>query len=140
MPKYSSYDAQTLRSLLDYTASLPAVPGSREAWKAGSGDVEKGKRLFSRSCAGCHGESGQGNIGPGLGLPGFQHAASEEFIAATIVRGRAGTPMPAFGRDNVSFAKFTAQEVLDLAAFVRRGLGLQKDAKSAVSGAQSSKD
>jgi mono/diheme cytochrome c family protein len=122
MPRYSNYDALTLRSLLDFTASLPEGAGTRTGWKRGSGDSENGGRLFARTCSGCHGMSGEGKTGPGLATPGFLSAASEEFIAATIVRGRAGTPMPAFGRDSASFPKFTAQEVLDLAAFVRNGL------------------
>ena len=123
MPRYSGYDAATLRALLDYTASLPSVAGSRAAWKPGTGDVANGKLLFSRSCAGCHGDAGQGKTGPGLATPGFQKAASAEFIAMTVVRGRAGTPMPAFGRDSVNYPKLSAQDVLDLTAFVRSGLG-----------------
>lgn len=121
MPRYSGYDAATLRALLDYTGSLPTVPGSRVGWKRGTGDAANGKLLFSKWCAGCHGDAGQGKTGPGLATPGFQKAASEEFIAVTVVRGRAGTPMPAFGRDSVNYPKLSAQDVLDLAAFVRRG-------------------
>jgi mono/diheme cytochrome c family protein len=127
MPRYSGYDVTQLRSLLDYTASLPTVPGRRSAWKPGRGDAAAGKLLFARTCAGCHGDQGQGKIGPGLGTPGFQKAATEEFIAMTVVRGRAGTPMPAFGRDNVSYPRLTAQQVLDLAAFVRGGLGAKPE-------------
>jgi mono/diheme cytochrome c family protein len=123
MPRYSGYDSATLRSLLDYTASLSTLPGSRAAWKPGAGDAARGKLLFAKTCAGCHGDEGQGKIGPGLATPGFQQAASTEFIAATIVRGRAGTPMPAFGRDSVNYPKLSAQDVLDLTAFVRSGLG-----------------
>jgi hypothetical protein len=33
--------------------------------------------------------------------------------------------MPAFGRDNANYPRLTAQEVLDLAAFVRKGLSAQ---------------
>ena len=124
-PRFSSYDAAKLRSVLDFTASLPTVPVTRAGWKKGPGISENGQLLFSKSCAGCHGNRGQGNTGPGLGTPGFQKAASEEFIAMTIVRGRAGTPMPAFGRDNANYPRLTAQEVLDLAAFVRKGLSAQ---------------
>jgi mono/diheme cytochrome c family protein len=124
MPRYSGYEAGTLRSLLDYTASLPRVAGTRAGWKPGAGDAAHGKLLFSRSCAGCHGDAGQGKTGPGLATPGFQKAASTEFIAITVVRGRAGTPMPGFGRDSVNYPKLSAQDVLDLAAFVRSGLGV----------------
>jgi mono/diheme cytochrome c family protein len=124
MPRYSGYEAGTLRSLLDYTASLPRVAGTRAGWKPGAGDAAHGKLLFSRSCAGCHGDAGQGKTGPGLATPDFQKAASTEFIAITVVRGRAGTPMPGFGRDSVNYPKLSAQDVLDLAAFVRSGLGV----------------
>ena len=122
MPRYSAYDDATLRAVLDATASLPTVPGSRAAWKKGAGRAESGQLQFSKSCAGCHGDRGQGNTGPGLGTPGFQKAASEDFVAMTIVRGRAGTPMPAFGRDNANYPRLTGQEALDLAAHVRSGL------------------
>jgi mono/diheme cytochrome c family protein len=123
MPGYSRYDARQMRALLDYVASLPAVTESRAAWRKQSGNPENGRMLFAKICAGCHGDQGQGKVGPALGSSGFQKAATEEFVAATVMRGRAGTPMPAFGRDNVSYPKLTAQEALDLAAFVKRSLG-----------------
>jgi mono/diheme cytochrome c family protein len=125
MPRYSGYDATTLRSVLDFMVSLPTVPGTRTRWKQGTGNPENGKLQFSKSCAGCHGNRGQGAAGPGLGTPGFQKAASEEFIAMTVVRGRTGTPMPAFGRDSANYPRLTAQEALDLAAFIRGGLTTQ---------------
>lgn len=123
MPRYSAYTAAQLRSVLDYVVALPTVPGSRAAWKTGHGDATSGGLLFAKNCAGCHGDQGQGKIGPALGSQGFQNAANQNFVAATIVRGRNGTPMPAFGRNSVSYPKLTPQEVLDLAAFVTTGLG-----------------
>jgi mono/diheme cytochrome c family protein len=122
MPRYSRYDAASLRALLDYTASLPVVAGSRSAWKKGAGDLARGQFLYQKNCAGCHGDAGDGKLGPALANPGFQKTASEEFIAVTVARGRAGTPMPSFGRDSLNFPTLTAQEILDVAAFVRRGL------------------
>jgi len=121
MPKYSQYDAVTLRSLLDHMAGFATAPGSRVAWRLGSGNAANGKDLYLRNCAGCHGEQGAGKLGPALANSGFLKAATAEFIAATIVRGRSGTPMPAFGRDSVSYAKLTATEVLDITAFIREG-------------------
>jgi mono/diheme cytochrome c family protein len=122
MPRYSRYDAASLRALLDYTLSLPVASSSRAAWKKGAGDVPRGQFLYQKVCAGCHGHAGDGKLGPALANPGFQKTASEEFIAVTVARGRAGTPMPAFGRDSVNFPKLTAQEILDVTAYVRRGL------------------
>ncbi|MGH9603887.1 MAG: c-type cytochrome [Terriglobales bacterium] len=129
MPRYTGYDASTLRSLIDYTASLPLVGGMRANWRNGSGQSAAGAIVFQRNCTGCHGASGEGGLGPALANSGFQKAASEEFVAITIVRGRSGTPMPAFGRDSVRFPRLSASEVLDLAAFVRSGLGEKAKAK-----------
>ncbi|HSA91756.1 MAG TPA: c-type cytochrome [Terriglobales bacterium] len=129
MPRYTRYDAASLRALVDFTTALPLVSGSRAAWKKGAGHPANGADLFRANCSGCHGAQGEGGLGPALANAGFQKAASEEFIAATIVRGREGTPMPAFGRNSVRFPKLTASEVLDLAAFVRRDLGKNPEAK-----------
>ncbi len=130
MPRYTGYDVSSLRSLIDFTAALPAVEGKRAAWQKGPGQSAAGATLFQRNCTGCHGANGEGGLGPALANSGFQRAASEEFIAATIVRGRAGTPMPAFGRDSVRFPRLSASEVLDLAAFVRSGLGAKAKAET----------
>jgi mono/diheme cytochrome c family protein len=129
MPKYSHYDAAALKSLLDYLASLPAASSSRASWRLGAGNAASGKLLYGRSCAGCHGEQGQGKLGPALANTSFMQAATGEYLAATIVRGRAGTPMPAFGRDSVSFPKLTAAEVLDITAFLRQGLAGKTEEK-----------
>jgi len=128
MPRYTRYSAAEMRALLDYTASLPSVAGSRARWEMGQGNTESGRPLFEKTCAGCHGDQGQGKTGPALGSAGFQKAATEAFVAATIIRGRSGTPMPAFGRASVSYPKLTPQEVLDLAAFVKRELGAKQKA------------
>lgn len=122
MPGYSRYDAKTLRSLLDYVAGMPQVDGSRSAWRIGTGDSDAGKALYNRNCAGCHGETGTGKLGPALANPGFKKTATDTYIAATIVRGRAGTPMPAFGRDDVRYAKLTPAEILNITAYIRKGL------------------
>lgn len=122
MPGYSRYDAKTLRSLLDYVAGMPQVEGMRSAWRIGTGDSDAGKALYNRNCAGCHGETGTGKLGPALANPGFKKTATAEYIAATIVRGRAGTPMPAFGRDDVRYAKLTPAEILNITAYIRKGL------------------
>jgi mono/diheme cytochrome c family protein len=122
MPGYSIYDARALRSLLDHMANFTRAAGSRERWVMGSGNAEAGRTLYDRNCAGCHGSGGEGATGPALKNSGFLEAATPGYIAATIVRGRSGTTMPAFGRDNPSYPRLTSVEVLDVTAFVAAGL------------------
>lgn len=123
MPGYSIYDAATLRSLLDHLDRLPVVPGSRAGWTIGRGEAASGAVVYERACAGCHGARGEGKTGPALANPAFQRAATAAYIAATVVRGRQGAPMPAFGRDNPSYPRLAAGEVLDVTTFVLEGLG-----------------
>jgi mono/diheme cytochrome c family protein len=78
------------------------------------GRAERGAELFTQLCAGCHGGA---RIAPALGNPAFQKAASDDFIARTIVNGRTDTAMPAFQREGA--AGLTDDEVRDLVAYVR---------------------
>ena len=64
-------------------------------------------------------------------IPAFRQAATPEFISMTVMRGRSGTPMPSFGRDNVGYPRLTAPEVLDLTAFIRERLGTPPPAQGA---------
>jgi len=62
-----------------------------------------GATLFGAFCAACHGPNGEGRRYPGMtpfpsvGNPDFLAAASDEFLAETIRRGRPGRRMPAWG-------------------------------------------
>jgi mono/diheme cytochrome c family protein len=122
MPAYTAFDAVTLRSLLDHIRRLPNASGASTGWKMGAGNASRGQPIYAAACAGCHGAEGQGGIGPALANPGFRAAADLPFVAATIVRGRSGTPMPAFGRGNVNFEALSPDEVLDVATYVLTGL------------------
>lgn len=93
------------------------------------GDAARGKALFGRHCAECHGVHGEGGHGTGLtfsrprNLPimppalnntGFLAAASDALIKDTLTRGRHGTPM-------VSFLELglPEPEIDDIVAYVR---------------------
>lgn len=123
MPAYSDRPAASLAAMLRFLQSLPRVPAVRASWTIGVGSADRGADLYERHCIGCHGPSGEGKVGPALANPGFLQAATTEYVATTIVRGRAGTPMPSFGRDNVGYARLTGAEALDLTAFIRERLG-----------------
>lgn len=65
--------------------------------RQGTGNpVERGRALYARHCAACHGETGQGRVrgnATALNNPDFLAAASDEFLRVTIARGRRGTEM-----------------------------------------------
>jgi mono/diheme cytochrome c family protein len=84
-------------------------------------DIVNGRHIFDTVCAGCHGPKGEGKVGPALANPGFQQAATPAFIAATVLRGRESTPMPAFSRNSASYPRLTEADAADVAAFVATG-------------------
>jgi alcohol dehydrogenase (cytochrome c) len=55
----------------------------------------RGRELFVRSCSACHGDTGKGGRGPDLTTGAWKHGGSDDEIARNIVRGIAGTQMPA---------------------------------------------
>lgn len=93
------------------------------------GDAKRGSQLFEKHCAGCHGRSGEGGHGtgvtfsrprdfsimpPALHNPGYLSAAKDAMIKATLVNGREGTPMVAFGKRGLK-----DKDLNDIVAHVR---------------------
>ncbi len=75
-------------------------------------NVERGAKLFTTYCARCHGPTGTGLVGPNLHLAAFTQRHQwnpndpadlqkmRDLVEKTITHGRAGTVMPAWGRDD----------------------------------------
>jgi mono/diheme cytochrome c family protein len=57
--------------------------------------VATGLKLYRSRCTVCHGETGEGKIGPSINNQAVLSIVSNEFLHDTIVRGRPGTAMPA---------------------------------------------
>ncbi|MBI3694183.1 MAG: c-type cytochrome [Acidobacteria bacterium] len=113
-PKAGGLSKPEMEALVAYLRG--AVKPAELAAAPAGGSVERGRTLFGRNCAGCHGAQGQGLIAPALANPVFQKAATDAFIAETIRSGRENTPMPAFAR-----AGFGQAEIADLIAHIRKG-------------------
>lgn len=61
-----------------------------------SGDPERGREVFAANCASCHGDDGEGKVGPAIGNPAMLALASDAFLRYAVENGRDGTEMPAF--------------------------------------------
>lgn len=112
MPAFPRLGDTEIDALVAHLRTLADVPTPDYPTSSLAGDAPRGGKLFAQYCASCHGESGQGGTGtgvtfsrprnapvmaPALNNPGFQHAASDEMLKATLLRGREGTPMPSLG-------------------------------------------
>lgn len=58
-------------------------------------DAAAGARLFHLHCAECHGQGGEGGLGPDLTRGVYRHGSTDQALYQTITNGVAGTPMPA---------------------------------------------
>lgn len=75
-------------------AALIAVPAQAAAGPD-DGRQRELVHLVRQDCGSCHGLTLQGGLGPALTPPAL-HGKPQDSLAATIVGGRPGTPMPPF--------------------------------------------
>lgn len=60
------------------------------------GDVALGEETYVENCAVCHGENGEGEVGPAIGNPAMLSLTADAFLRYAIENGRDGTDMPSF--------------------------------------------
>ena len=82
------------------------IRGARPPRDAGSGpaqaEVVRGRAIYLRYCALCHGQEAEGYAADhanALGNPAFLAIASDDFLRQSIAHGRPGTPMSAWGHE-----------------------------------------
>jgi len=82
-------------------------------------DAKLGREVFegSGACMACHGEHGEGALGPGIANPRFLDEAGPGFVMGTIVHGREGTAMRKFGSWGTK--ALSPQQVKDTVAYLR---------------------
>lgn len=69
-------------------------------------DYDNGSTIYDQACSACHGELGEGGHGGG---PPLNNSLTRDDVMAVVFRGRNTMP---------GFAGFSAQELLDISAFV----------------------
>jgi len=102
---------QEMADFQQQTQSTPprAQGAARSADQPGAAlDAEA---LYLEHCAVCHGDKGEGGIGPDLRAGGFEYGRSREKIAESISQGRPGG-MPGFA------SQLSADKIQALAAYV----------------------
>ncbi len=129
MPAFPRLSDADISALVAYLRTLADVPIPVYSTTSLAGNAPRGEQLFTKYCASCHGQSGQGGTGtgvtfsrprnapvvaPALNNPGFLHAASDAMLKATLIRGRKGTPMP-----SLSSLGLVESDADDLVAYLR---------------------
>ena len=114
-----------LDGIIEYLRSLPTAGKMKlvvDHNLKSAGDPARGRQNFATYCAPCHGPQGEGyasgGSGPGIGLPSFLAAVSDDYIFQTVKHGRTGTPMrPFIGPQGL--ARLEDQDVHNIINFLR---------------------
>jgi len=129
MPAFDSLSDAQVAAIVNHIRNWSDKPAPMEIITAVKGDKEQGEQIFSKYCAHCHGEDGQGGkgtgvtfsrkrdlpiIAPALNNVGFLAAASDVMIRDTITYGREGTPMT-----SMLVAGLSEKDIDDLVAYIR---------------------
>lgn len=93
-------------------------PYATPAEEPSGADADRGRRLFARACAACHGEHGEGgDMAGAIRPPEFLELTSDRALRRIIITGRPDLGMPSYsetdGRD-VDFEPLSSQDVGDL--------------------------
>jgi mono/diheme cytochrome c family protein len=122
--KKNPLSRQDVGHLIAYLRKLEKNPpvDLKKAWASAPGAA--GREIYEKTggCAACHGKNGEGASGPALANKQFLKAASDGFIAGTVILGREGTEMLSFSRGgNVNL---NSAEIRDLVGYIR---GFEKE-------------
>jgi len=84
-----------------------------------NGDVKVGGRIFSSTCAGCHGLQGVGAEGPALNNKVLLDSATDSYLVETISRGRRGTAMAGFDEPSPVRPALARSDIESVVAYLR---------------------
>lgn len=129
MPAFTRLSAAELEAIVSHIRSWQSTPAPVYSTAPIVGNPEQGANLYAKHCAACHGSEGQGGKGtgvtfsrprdqsivaPALNNSGFLAAVSDAQLKATLMQGRAGTPMQSFLKQGLS-----EQDINDLVSYIR---------------------
>ena len=82
-----------------------------------SADVKKGQQIFKQFCANCHGDKGQGLVGPNLTDKEVLHGSNKDEIVKVIKEGVLAKAMPAWN------TILNEKQISDTADYVKSIMG-----------------
>jgi mono/diheme cytochrome c family protein len=95
----------------------PPYDGGRGAGRE-PGNADRGRGVFSRACASCHGDDGRGGSrGVGIVDPSYLALVSDQHLRTTVIAGRADLGMPDW-RGAGGVEPLTPQHVSDVVAWL----------------------
>jgi len=113
---------QELRPSQPAPAGAPAYLATKAKTDgAVTGNRDNGLKVFTRACAGCHGDHGQGGLHGAINDPNFLALISDQALRRIVITGRPDLGMPDYagtkGRPE-NFQPLTAENVADVVALL----------------------
>jgi cytochrome c oxidase cbb3-type subunit 3 len=103
MPAWKQFGSQEISDLISYMRSWQENRNNlKETLKLVSAGFKNkhsssfGETLFDANCKSCHGDSGQGDLGPSLSTPEFLTIVDNKYLYEAIAFGRTAAGMPAW--------------------------------------------
>ena len=125
---------QEINSIVAYIRAFEDDPVSLKGVPMIYGDSKAGKEVFKNICAQCHGDHGEGGIGPAIGKKGFLDNVSDGFIYAMMRIGRPGSEMKSFPTHGNGFSNLTDKEASNIVSFLRSNIDEAEQHKKKVRG------
>lgn len=102
-------------------ATAPAAPATDGAAPAAgaSGDVQAGQTVYAANCSGCHGENGQGVVGPSLVTADGPKAWTDAQFLATLREGKTPQRQLSAAMPRFSEAQISDAQVVNLHAYIK---------------------
>jgi len=109
----------TLAILVAFQIYILSEPGRIQTVEAADRLAAEtaGRTLFADNCTACHGENGEGGVGPALNSRELLKTTADETLFSLTHTGVPGTVMPAWGQ--AFGGPFTDEQIRQIVAFVR---------------------
>jgi cbb3-type cytochrome c oxidase subunit III len=119
MPAWPQLNADQMAGLITYMRSWQDGPKLELAKAPSTGDYDVGQVHFKLACVQCHGEQGEGGVGPRLINSDFLDTATNDVLYHWIAHGRTGTAMEGFLETEQGIVELESDDIMDVVAYLR---------------------
>jgi mono/diheme cytochrome c family protein len=119
MPAWRHLSADNIAALIAYMRSWNNGERQYVTSAPATGDYMLGEVHYRMSCAPCHGDVGEGGVGPRLSDPGFLRIVSDDLLYEWIGHGRADTAMRGFLSEEQGVTSLRPSYIADVIAYIR---------------------
>jgi mono/diheme cytochrome c family protein len=119
MPAWRQLNADQIAGLITYMRSWQPAASPVLATAPPKGNYSVGKVHFAEACAQCHGEQGEGGVGPRLINPDFLDTATDDVLYHWIAHGRTDTAMKGFLPEEQGVLALQKDDIMDVIAYLR---------------------